>query len=344
MGLALAAVVLSGYWVCTVQAGGKERGRPIAFSEPKSDELSTNLNQLTSKRDSLKALEEDLSKSLQTLSGKSSLDGVPAPSARPPSGPVIPSKRVRDLLERRRNAIFLTLEDLAPAPTAEEILKVPEYGQDGMEKKKKKDPIELYYERQDTKRAADLKPTRPRETEPLRMPDNLSPRDVSPRRDDSDLPPALKEREQEIKKLFETETGPPTASPTPVWRSSFADVFGLGENTPSREQTLEHKKRMDDFRSILEFRRPASSSPDGPTVLNGSPDQAQRAANPFAAPDAFSGGDSPLGPINPIFSPTGPLDVNEQLLGPSSLAPLAPKTEPPKRPLTPTFVAPRRPF
>ncbi len=49
--LAMAAVVIPG------AALAQERGRSIEFSAPKSDELSTNLHQLTSKKDSLKQLE-----------------------------------------------------------------------------------------------------------------------------------------------------------------------------------------------------------------------------------------------------------------------------------------------
>ena len=75
---AAAAVALSGLLVCSAQAGGKERGRPIEFSAPKSDEVTTNLNQLTSKKDGLKQLEEDLYRPLQSFSPKSSLDGVVA--------------------------------------------------------------------------------------------------------------------------------------------------------------------------------------------------------------------------------------------------------------------------
>jgi len=345
MGLALAALVLSNPWVCTVHAGGKDRGRSIEFSEPKSDEISTNLHQLTSKKDSLKQLEEDLYKSVRTFSGGSSLDGVPAPPVRPPSGPVIPSKRVREWAERHKNAIFLTPEDLVPTPTAEEILKMPEYGPDGLEMTKKK-PMELYYERLDAKRAAALKASRAQDDESFNMPNSSSRREVSPQSDDFGLLLGLKEREQDLKKLFETEAAAagPAFSPTPSRRSSFSDVFGLGENVLSPEKAVEHKKLMDDFRSIYEFSRPASSSADVPNALPSSSEPSRREANPFAAPGTSAGGNSQLGAINPIFTPSGPQDVNDQLLGQSSVTPLLPKTAPAKPPPSPIVIAPRRPF
>ena len=82
---AVAAVAVSGLLVCSAQTGGKQRGRPIEFSVPRSDEVTTNLHQLTSKKDGLRQLEEDLYKPLQTFAPKSSLDGVVAPP-RPPAG------------------------------------------------------------------------------------------------------------------------------------------------------------------------------------------------------------------------------------------------------------------
>ena len=108
---------------CGAQTGGRQRGRSIEFSEPKSDEVTTNLHQLTSKKDGLKQLEEDLYAPLQMFTPKSSLEGVAAPLPRPPAGSVIQSKRAKELLERRKNWVFMTPEDLLAGPTVEEILK-----------------------------------------------------------------------------------------------------------------------------------------------------------------------------------------------------------------------------
>ena len=86
--LGAAVLAVSGLLVCTAQAGGKERGRSIEFSVPKSDEVTTNLHQLTSKKDGLKQLEEDLYQPLQNFGSESSLDGVAAPPPRAPAAPV----------------------------------------------------------------------------------------------------------------------------------------------------------------------------------------------------------------------------------------------------------------
>ena len=139
--------------VCSAQPAGNGRGRSIEFSAPRSDEVTTNLHQLTSKKDSLRQLEEDLYKPLQSFAPRGSLDGVIAPPVRPPSTTVIQSKRAKELLERRKNWIFMTPEDLMNGPTTEQLLKTPEYGADGKEKEERP-AFERYYERLGEKRPA----------------------------------------------------------------------------------------------------------------------------------------------------------------------------------------------
>ena len=343
MGIALGALAAGGLWPWTVQAGSKEPGRSIQFSEARSNEVTTNLHQLTSKKDSLKQLEDDLNMSFRTFSGASSLDGVaPPPPQPPPAAPVIPRKRLKELQERRKNLFLLTPEDLADTPTLEEMLKVPEYGPDGLEKQPKS-ALELYYERLDSKRAGSLKPV------PFQDDETSGPLGVSSRPetaaavDDLALPSALREKEQTLKKLFEPDSaGNPFSQPPPK-RDSFSDIFGLGEATPSREKALEHKKYMEEFSAILETSRPHPASTETPNPVGGSTESQSRWANPLGTPDGSTGINGALGSVNPVFTPSSPPDVNAQALGQSSLTPLTPKTDVSK-PLAPTFTAPRRPF
>ena len=53
----LVAVAVISLLPCSAQTGGRQRGRPIEFSEPRSDEVMTNLHQLTIKKDGLKEME-----------------------------------------------------------------------------------------------------------------------------------------------------------------------------------------------------------------------------------------------------------------------------------------------
>src|SRR6266576_3716487 len=70
----------------------RQRGKSIEFSDWKSSEVTTNLNQMGSKRDGLRQLEDDLGKPFQTLNPRSSLDGIFTPPIHQPSAPNIPSK------------------------------------------------------------------------------------------------------------------------------------------------------------------------------------------------------------------------------------------------------------
>jgi len=349
MGCALAALAAGGFSVCTVQAGGKDRGRSIEFSEPKSDEVTTNLHQLTSKKDSLKQLEEDLSKSLQPFSSKSSLDGVPEPPARPPAGPVIPNKRVKELLERRKNYIFMSPEDLMKGPTVEEMLQVPEYGPDGQEKQKLS-PLEQYYQRLDTKRAADRKASQSIDDGLFGTHGKMNPRDDSGALDDPNMPAGLKESEQALKRFIGSDAADGGPAPPPK-RNPYSDIFGLGDAASSPEETLKHKRLMQEFNSIYEPSRQPAFGAEGPNSLGGSSWAKPQSVQPLPGLDGFTGAKRRDGPetqpgtINPIFTPSGPADVNAQVLSQSSLTPATPKPEPPKAATpAPTFTAPRRPF
>src|SRR6267154_1499457 len=160
--LAVFMIGASLFFLHNVQAGEKQRGRSIEFSDRKSSEVTTNLNQMGSKRDGLRHLEDDLGKPFQTLNPRSSLDGIFTPPMHQPSAPNIPSKRAKELMERQKNWIFMTPEDLAGAPTEEDIFKLREYDKDGQEKKKST-PLERFMEKQKADRKGNLKKSDPKE-------------------------------------------------------------------------------------------------------------------------------------------------------------------------------------
>ena len=342
MGVALAALALGGPWQCTAHAGSKQHGRRIEFSNPTGDEGTNNLQQLTSKKDSLKQLEEDLYKSVRTFSSESSLDAVAPPPAHIPV-PVVPSKRLKEQLDRRRNVFLLTPEDLVHEPTLQEMLKVPDYGPDGREKQSKT-ALELYYERQDKRDAGRKALQFQGDQETSDTAGLSSSRDVPNASGDLVLPTALEQRQQALKKLFESdgaESPLAPAAPAASKRGSFSDIFGLGEVPPTKEQALEHKKYMEEFSTLFETSRPNPANADALKPSGGNMDKSRKLANPFGVPDTSPAGNEALGLINPLFTPNGPPDVNVQTLGQPSPAL---KTELPKPPAAPTFTAPRRPF
>ena len=196
----LVAVALTSLLPCSAQTGGRPRGRPIEYSEPRSDEVTTNLHQLTIKEDGVKELEEDLYQPLRSFTPQSSLDGVAAPLPPSPAPPAIQSKRAKELLERRKNWIFARPEDLVAEPTLEEILKTPEYGKDGREKKQTP-ALERYYERMATKRPAANRPDQWKEPDLFSPVKKSGSGEETAARGDSDLPSGLKESAQALKSV-----------------------------------------------------------------------------------------------------------------------------------------------
>ena len=343
----VAALALSGLLVYSAQAGGKQRGRTIEFSEPKSDEVSTNLHQLTSKKDGLRQLEEDLYKPLQSFAPKSSLEGVVAQPHRPPASSVIQSKRAKELLERRKNWEFMTPEDLMSGPTVEGILKAPQYDADGRQKKDLP-PMERYYQRLTAKRPSGKSPSQSKDDDLFGASRKTNPRDQLALHDDSNLPSGVKESAQALQQWSESDTagGPFSRGAT---RSGFSDVFGLGDNTQSKEQVAEHKKLMDEYRSIVDpsWRSPAVANAAKPDYgLTDAAHPMKNATAGLAGPSSLAthkGLDAQWEVLNPMLGPPGLPDVNAQALGQSRSAPPPLRVEAPKV-ATPTFTAPKRAF
>src|SRR6185503_21079663 len=64
-GLSLAMVMASLFLPLASTGEEKQRGRQIEFSDPKSSDITTNLNQLSPKRGGLRDFEADLTKPFQ---------------------------------------------------------------------------------------------------------------------------------------------------------------------------------------------------------------------------------------------------------------------------------------
>jgi hypothetical protein len=343
----LVAVAVSGLLPCKAQTGGRPRSRPIEFSEPRSDEVTTNLHQLTIKKDGLKELQEGLYQPLPSFTPQSSLDGVAAPLPPSPAPSVIQSKRAKELLERRKNWIFMRPEDLLAEPTLEEILQAPEYGKDGREMQHVP-ALERYYDRLATKRPAPNRPDQLSNEDLFGLARKSSSSDTKAAPDDSDLPNGLKESAQALKKMFGLDMGGALSAQGGAG-ASFSDPFGLGYNGLSKEQVLEHKKLMDDFHSVVDrsWHPPAAANPFNQPF--GLPAAAQPVRGAGAglssspSPTAPTGLDAQMDVLNPMLGPAGLPDVNARALGQPRPALAPPNVQAPKV-VAPTFAAPRRAF
>jgi len=356
--LAVATLILSGLLVGNALTRNKERGRAIEFPLPKSDEVTTNLQQLMSKKDSLKQLEEDLYRPLESFSPKSSLEGVVAPPPRTPSAPPIQSKRVKELLERRNNWAFMNPEDLVGAPTVEEVLKSPQIGPDGHEKKDLP-AIERYYRRLSNNRVGPNNHNRV-ESDNLLKPKNedlfgtlnkSSPRDDRVPQEDSIIPSGVRETVQTLNKLVESDRSDGNFYRAAPHRD-LSDAFGLGNQPVSKEQMQEHKKLMEDYRSLVDtsWRPPAVATPEN-LLTTLSADAASSAGKPAvglssalssAPPTAI---EAQMDVTSPRLGPAELPDVNAHALGQTRPTPVLSTSEPTRvAPPAPTFAVPKRSF
>ena len=337
----LAACLL---WGWGGRAAEPQRGRPIEFSDPRSAEITTNLNQLSSKRGGLRELEADLFKPLQSLSVKGSLDGVEeAPPVGMRPGPRGLTKKERERLEQRRNWYLNSPDDLTRGPTVEEIFNLPDYGPDGKEKSKKT-PIEKYYERLDRERLRErgsLKQDDSEGRERSQSADDLK------EEDDHALPGGLTEQERTMRRLFDSQPSSVIVAPEP--KSSFADVFGLGNPSPSPEQLESSKLTMQQFRQLLEsgpkpvtgFEQPNSLS----GLSSGLPAPALGGLDAFNGASLPGGNETTSGTMSPALGVSGLPDLSPK--GPEPLAPssAASKVEMTKVPRPPSMMDfPQRKF
>jgi hypothetical protein len=350
--LAAATLVLSGVLVGNAQTGRKERGRPIEFSLPKSDEVTTNLHELTNKKDSLKQLEEELYKPLDSFRPESSLDGVVVSPPRTPSAPPIQSKRVKELLERRKNWVFMSPEDLVSAPSVEDVLKAPQIGPDGQEKKELP-AIERYYHRLSNKQAEPDNPLqfKDKSEDLFGMPRKSDSRDERVPQEDLIIPSGVRESAQSLNKLVESDRSDGRfyrAAP----HGDSSDIFGLGTQPLSKEQMQEHKKFMDDYRSLVDpsWHPPAVATPEN-LLSTLAAEAASPAGKPAVGLPSSSLSPAPptaleeqLNVTSPQLGPAGLPDVNAHALG-QTRPTLVPTSEPIRvAPPAPTFAVPKRAF
>ena len=215
----------------TFGQGNQRPRRFIELSETNSAEVLTNLNQLTTRKEGLKELDDQL-RSFNQLSGKKSFEerfSLPYVSA---NVPVVPTKTLKELLDRRKDW-GLTPDELAPGLSAPDTDMLSVFGGDkvGDKTDDKTSSLQQFYDalnrsgptRQTTGRSSDN--TGSGFTRQLN-----NGHDSLATSDDDRLPPGLRDQ---AKKLQEQINGDPSSIFNPTQpRSSFENFFGLtGNNT-----------------------------------------------------------------------------------------------------------------
>jgi hypothetical protein len=292
---------------------------------------------LGSRQDGLKRLEEELNQPFRDFSPKSSLDGAFAPPMYSPAPrQVIPNKRLQELLEKQKDWIFMTPDDLLAAPAAEDVLNVPQYGPDGREKKKPS-PLERFYESLGNKPGNNLS------SKPLKDEDPLAPRrgmgkDEQDAVDDL-LPSGIKNSEKELRKLLGIDSNSEKA---PGASQSQPELFGLGEQTLTPQEIKAHQEYLRRFHEVLNSGSPPELNPAAKSLETGQALTSTGGLPSMLRPDGY---DPHLGTVNPTYIPSGSVDVNSKVLNSWN-----PNYTPPPPPLvhlappTPNFTPPRRVF
>ena len=151
---ALAGIGLLGFGSGAMAQGAPHRPKPIEFSTIKRDGVTTNLNQMPSKKGDLQRIDEQLRAPFSILDSANNAAEMRMPTPRLPA-PSVNSRAVKKLLEKKEqqeNWMFTNPEGLAGKElTPEAIFGLQEYDEGG-HVKKKKTSVESFYERMDQER------------------------------------------------------------------------------------------------------------------------------------------------------------------------------------------------
>jgi hypothetical protein len=340
--LSFAASLLSGAGARAVESQDATNAAPSNPAKP----APPAARQPPASQNGLKQLEQDLFKPFQGFSPKTSLDGVIAPAPRAPVPVPAQSKRMKELMERRKDWAFMSPEDLVGGPSVEEIFNVP---QD--KDKPKLSPMERYYEQLYHRDDPTSSKKKDKGEDSVSDARSTPPGFPGPAADaNSKDSRHTRDSERTQKKSLESDSR--GAAAPREGSSMFADIFGLGKNLPSREEIEAQKHRMDQFKNAIGIPTTTGPASDPLNVMGSLTDPARQPVLPARTMEDSPSGllrqngfDSQLGTITAIPTPAGIPDLNTRVFGPSSLAPALPKIDPPRAfPTAPSFTAPKRVF
>jgi hypothetical protein len=350
--LAAGIFALAGLGICSVRADDAKGKQPSESLAAKSSSISTNLPAAKPNQNGLKQLEQDLFKPFETIAPKGSLDGgyvlqqSPESSAPPPA---IQNKRLKDLMERRRDWVFESPEEILDTATTHDAMNARENGKESSENSKLS-PLERFYERlynKDTKESTRKGSKRDEYFNSLK-PANLS--NDAEGDDDSDLPLSIRETQREMRKLLAPKERNGNSADNPD-RIGFSDVFGLGKNSQSRQDVEMQRERLDRYKELVGLPVAPRLETDPLKQYRDMIGVSPRTSGLQPTKDSLGtfGGlpqQSLFGVSGAAFSPIrGLLPDGAEVHTDTSLAPVLPKIEPPKSlPPSPTFSAPRRVF
>jgi len=322
----------------------EKKGEPSAISLPKSGEVTTNSQSFKPNQNGLKQLEKDLFKPFERIATEGSLDGAFVPSSPELNSATssVQGKRTKELLERRRDWVFETPEEILATSSTDYIMSGGK--EKGGDDQSKLSPLQRFYERLYSKDQKGPKAKGNRLDELYDSPKRGGLTDESDAADDPNLPLAVRETQREMKRLLAPRERKGDADSS---GNNFSDVFGLGKSSQSRAEIEMEMDRMDRYKelvglpvtprlendSLKQFREMIGTS--SKTLYPIDTLGKMSSQNPFGGTPATAG----LAPITSL------LPQGAQIQASPSLSPVSPPIEPPRTlPPPVTFSAPRRAF
>lgn len=325
-----------------LQADELPEGKPVRYSDP-SDKEDTSEG--SSARGQSELLEK-LQSGNNNNNRQGSLDGLPAPSVIPSARQVVPDSKSQEALDRRKDWIFSTPEQLIlgrdknPGRDKNSNSGTETENPRGDEAKKQKlTPMEESY----------LNLFRPASKTGRNEPDRNQ-------KDDARTPAGLRERESQLKQLILSEA-PGNVSSLSGVRAGGYDLLGV-QNAPITEQNLVQKARAEEYRqlyglqspqaSMKELFFPSAKTPEAASLGSGLTQLGKGLPGSLKASEPSSIF-TPQVQVGMIPSAPQLADVNARALNPAILGagsmrldtkPVQPNLAPP----TPSFSAPRRTF
>lgn len=147
----LLAILVSGMFSIASAQQTSRRPVGVRFAEPDAPATGTNTTITGSQKPTLGTLDQTIKKPFEFFKSEEALGSgmLPPPPRRAPTPAA--SKQAKELLDRRKNWVFSTPEEIYGVQTPEEMLDLPEYTPDG-ELKAPKTTFERYLERMEKTR------------------------------------------------------------------------------------------------------------------------------------------------------------------------------------------------
>ena len=319
--LSLAVLIWGGLGAGVVRAEDKtsaqDPSRAQADARPAPESAAPA--HATAKKDGLKELEEELNQALKSFATSNPRRGVTGRLPPMPVRPIISSQSARELLDRQKNWVFMTPEELILGSKTQEFLKSPEE-RDAEDKDKDKDSkkltamerfyLNLKHESADGFSSKTLgRDSSWNGTSSGRLKSSDS-------SDDDQLPSEVRNSESRLRKALGSDFSGGALSSSSI-RGTFSDVFGLGQNQDlSPDQIRAHEDYLKRYQELLNGS--ANSQVTSPfndvSKLGASPASGINTTLSDFSSKRGAGFDPQSGAASPYYIPGTPQDVNDRVL------------------------------